>query len=341
MKLYVFPERATESSGYGIVVNSDYRRLKINSSLDTIIWYTKSKENACSNNSHLIINKPKLLHFKRFYNVLLNKPSSELWLSDLSNLKLKGFESIFCGDTILYRALRKKFPKEKIIVRFHNCYHRIRERVKSLDISIDLKYKKVLHSFSNLEKEIFADYNVTPIFLSKEDQQFYELITGREDSVLWEVEIHFTKANFIKKLPIKYLIYFGSIGTHKKESVDYLIRNIFPEIKVSFPKLEFHLYGTGTEIFNDRNIGVFGHGRYKGTDIPHSTDGLFLNPDITGGGVKVKVKTYLENNLRFISTPFGYEGYSLEYIDNVDRVVKPINDWSNAIMQMIHKSNTN
>lgn len=340
MKLVIFPAPITERNGYGIVVKSDYKRLKINLSSDTIIWYTSIKGNAFYENSHLIINRPKLLHFKRIYNVLFNNPSSELWLSDLSNLKLKGFESIFCGDTILYRALRKKFPKEKIIVRFHNCYYRVRERVKSLEISVDLRYKKVLHSFSYLEREIFADYNTTPIFLCEEDQQFYESITGRGDSILWGVEINFTKVNLKKNLPIKHLIYFGSISTHKKKSVDYLIRNIFPVIKLSFPKLEFHLYGNGTEIFNNRNMGVFGHGIYRGTDIPYSSNGLFLNPDITGGGVKIKVKTYLENDLRFLSTPFGYEGYSLEYIDNLNRVIKPLNDWSNSITQIIHNSNT-
>lgn len=119
--------------------------------------------------------------------------------------------------------------------------------------------------------------------------------------------------------------------------MDYFIRNIFPKIKVSFPKLELHLHGSGTEIFDNIDLGVFGHGRCEGNDIPHAIDKLFLNPDITGGGVKIKQKTYLEHNLRFISTPFGHVGYSLKCIDNLNSVKKPINNWSNSIIQMIKK----
>lgn len=341
MNLYTFPQSANESNGYSIVVKSDFEKLNFNSKQNKVIWYSSHSVNDCLDDNDLIINRPSGLSMKRFYNVLSFKPSTELLPSDLSEVKDDTFDSIFCGDTIMYRALRKTFPETKIVVRFHNCFYRIRERIKMLNLSMDAKFKHLLMACYQLELEIFSDENVEPIFLCKEDQQFYESITGRNDSSLWNVEVRdsIRKEKEIKSYSnIKYLVYFGGIDTHKKKSVDFFVQFVYPKIKTIFPEIEFHLYGTGSEIYQSKNNKIFGHGRYHGDDFPHSKDGLYLNPDITGGGVKIKIKSYIENNLRFVSTPFGYEGYSMKYIDNKSTWILPIKEWAEGIINIIKEN---
>jgi hypothetical protein len=211
--------------------------------------------------------------------------------------------------------------------------------VKTLGLPVDLKYKQILESFSRLEAQIFSDRNIIPIFLCKEDQEFYESITGRGKSELWQVSVTpIDNQNDRELLPIKYLVYFGGVDTHKKKSIDHFIQHVFPQIKETIPDLKFHLYGSGTEIYNKAGADIYGHGRYPGNDFPHASDGLYLNPDLTGGGVKIKIKTYIENKIRFLTTPFGFEGYSHDYVDKKYCWLLPMDQWEKGIVEIIDSS---
>jgi len=342
MNLFVFPQSASDNNGYGIVVKSDFDRLKINPHKDKVIWYTTGGENLRYGHGDLIIKRPGSKNFNRFWKVLMGKPSSELISSQIKTIAQYDIRYIFCGDTIAYRALRKQFPNSKIHVRFHNCFYRIKERLNIIDVRVDLKYKQVLNAFSHLEKEIFSDSKMIPYFLCLEDQNFYETITGRNDSILWSVEVDENKRKTTKDKmkygEIQYLIYFGGVDTHKKKSIDYFIQSTYPKIKNSCPGIQFHLFGYGTEQFNAPSKGIVGHGRYNGNGFPYLNNGLYINPDLTGGGVKIKVKSYLEHALRFISTPFGFEGYSSEFINNEDCWVFPMDSWTTTICDIIENS---
>jgi len=91
--------------------------------------------------------------------------------------------------------------------------------------------------------------------------------------------------------------------------------------------LEFHLYGKGTTDLNNTDNGVFGHGFYKGDGMPFKNEGLYINPDIIGGGVKIKLLSYFENGVTFLTSPFGYEGYPEDLIDNQYCFVKESHNW--------------
>jgi len=342
MNLYIFPTRAIPNNGYGIAVLGDYRRLQPTDK-DVVIWYaTDDKISSVSKSSDIIIKRPKSICFSRVVNVLNNRVSCELYPKDLRFLDPDGIDTIFCGDVIIYRALRKTFPDKKIIVRFHNCFYRIYNRLKILDFKVNGKFYIDLIALCKLEKEIFIDKNVHKVFISDEDRDYYSLMMGKtSDSEVWSFQPDKEKMLSNRKeirLSNK-IVWYGGMDPHKVDSVKWFIDSVFKDLQKSLPDVEFHLWGWGTKDFNDPSRHIYGHGFYDKDDLPLSGEALYVNPDLIGGGIKIKLLSYLEFGAPFITTPFGFEGYSKDLIDSKYCYVVEKDNWLEAINQYVNPHN--
>jgi hypothetical protein len=334
--LYLFPENANFKSGYGIACENDYRRISPNKN-DIIIWYTNNKNNIYLKEDDFIIPRPSTISYRRLKNILKFNVSTEILINDLNILNNFCYNNIFCGDVIFYNSIRKLFPNRKITVRFHNCFSRIYDRKRILKYKFDPIFEYNLRTFYKLETKIFRDNNVNKIFITKEDQDYYKLMTGNEDSSLWAFEFD-SKLAVKNRKPINYnnkLVFFGGVSSHKKKSIEWFIKSILPEIRAQIPCVEFHLWGNNTKQFNQPDKLIFGHGFFNSNGFPLRDEALYINPDIIGGGVKIKLLTYYNNGIPFISTPFGYEGYSKQYIDNRYCIVSNIDKWSKDIVNIL------
>ncbi|UJH67029.1 hypothetical protein [Allomuricauda sp. SCSIO 65647] len=337
MNLYLFPHEISKLNGYGIVVSEDYKRVPA-SEIDHFVWYSYETANDLIGN-HFFIDRKRVSMSHRFRMILQNRPGTEVTKKMLDRLELaKSYSNIFCGDTIFYRAVREKYPKAHLQVRFHNCFYRIAIRRQELNISLDHKFSKQLKIFTRLEKEIFADANTTPIFLSTEDESFYVAETGRTNSILWGVGVDKKETPKESLWPITRLVYFGGVESHKKKSLDQFISHIWPQLRAVYPNLHFHLFGYGSNGYHDKKNKIWGHGFYDGNGWPYLKNGLYINPDIIGGGVKIKIKTYLENNIRFITTPYGIEGYDQKFIDDKTAFCAPLDQWHEEIAKIVKES---
>lgn len=326
MNLYIFPSKPVMTNGYGIAVKSDLDRLEPSSD-DLIIWYDYKSDKLFDNDITLL--RPSKLALSRFINILKNKVNCELNENSLKKLNIMNVDEIFCGEVIFYRALRKLFPNKKITVRFHNCFGRIKDRVRLIDGVVNLKMRIDLNAFYQLEKEIYQDKNTYKIFISEEDRNYYTSNFGIfSDSTVWgfvpDMELAMKNRTSDKKTK---LVHFGGLQAHKIDGMKWFINDVFKPLRIQIPALEFHMYGSGTLKFNSPNEGLFGHGFYDGDSLPEVETGLFVNPDIMGGGVKIKVIDYFEKGASFISTPYGYEGYDYNMIDNKHYFVIEKNKW--------------
>jgi hypothetical protein len=77
------------------------------------------------------------------------------------------------------------------------------------------------------------------------------------------------------------------------------------------------MWGVGTERFANPQNGVYGHGFRRENGLPFDGDGLFVIPDLLGGGIKIKTGDALADGRAFITTPFGMEGYEPAHDPNV------------------------
>lgn len=336
MNLYIFPESAMTTNGYGIIVDNDYALLTPRNS-DIVVWYTNKTNHKRLEKQHHLLKRPKKISIKRLSNMLKNNAGSEAIDADFDFLDHLEFDTIFCGDVLFYRAMRKRFPYKQLTVRFHNCFSRILDRKNLLKISLDLKFLIDLKAMYKLEQEIFLDANVHKIFLSEEDCTYYKLMTGRSDASIWPVKVDVEKGKHNRyQFCNNKLIWAGGVESHKKKSVQWFIKEVWPKIQEKNPQAEFHLWGMRTQQFNNSRLHIYGHGFFNGEGLPVKNEGLYINPDIIGGGVKIKIKTFLEEGVPFISTPFGFEGFSNELIDNKYCIVKEKDHWAESIISQLN-----
>lgn len=332
MDLYIFPDAASHHNGYGVAVLDAYNRLKPKPE-DIVVWYTKEANVPYKKENDYVISK-NISTWKRIKNVLRCRPSTELTSGDLAFLKDMKFDHIHCDEILFFHALRGLFPDQFMTVRFHNVFSRILDRKRLMGLNIDAKFHLILYLCRKSEIEIMRDKNCHKIFISNEDRDYYTSMFGKyEDSEVWPFnpegigDIAWT--TFDKKL-----VWFGGVDAHKAASVDWFIKEVFKPLKLRVPKLEFHLYGAGTERFSDDHCSIYGHGFHKGSGMPEKNC-LYVNPDTVGGGVKMKLMDLFRAGVPFISTPFGFEGYNKNLIDNKHCYVVEPDKWIDTIEKIL------
>ena len=334
MDLFIFPESASLKSGYGIGVDYAYRRLQPKEE-DLVVWYTEDKDFPYKRNQDIVINR-KIPIYKRIINVLKCRPSTELSASDLSFLKGKVFNHIHCDEIIFFHALRHYYPSQHIDVRLHNVFARILERKRIVGLPVDPLFHLILYLCRKSEREIFRDKNSRKIFISKEDMDYYTSMFGKtSDAEVWPYIPH-VKKEPLWKVNTEKLVWFGGLDAHKISSVQWFVDEVFLKLKEKHNNLELYLYGRGTERFNDEKNDIHGRGFYQGNDKWPLRNSLYINPDIIGGGIKLKLMSLLEDGIPFITTPFGFEGYSPNIADGITCHVVECEKWFTVIEDIIY-----
>lgn len=333
MDLYLFPAPADNKGGYDIAVKDAYDKL-LPKPEDVVVWACLKKPECAKDKDFVVYYKP----FKSFHTIkklCTGYLNNEFSVKDLSFLRGMEFEHIHCDDVVYYRAIRELYPNKQITVRFHNVFSRIYDRVQMLGLQIDLRFKGKMFLSRFLERKIMNDPLVYKLFLTEEDAKYYNLVTGNEDYKVWAMDVKRKQNDFG---PINQLVWFGGIEGHKKSSVDWFLNEVWESVQKDLPELEFHMYGRYSENFDNKQKKVFGHGFYDGEGLPYLTTGLYVNPDVMGGGIKIKVSSYFNDGVRFISTPFGFEGYNKDWIDNRQCYVVPCQDWVKTLIEIIRNN---
>jgi hypothetical protein len=336
-RLIVLPERPGLKSGYQIAVKADLERLCPGQNDTTICYVSDASVTERDNTLYKIVHRPASVSIKRLINLLSGRPGSELWGSDIRKfVKNQRYDSIFCGETTLYRGLKTLFPDSQLTVRFHNFFSASLLRNQFLQYNLPLQTRLNFYLIARLEKLILADHKVIPVFITKEEYAFFRFIYPAREAEVWTVTEAYYDGIVHPEKPAKPLIvWLGSLSTHKMYSLDYFINVIYDEVKKSIPDLEFHLFGRGTAGLNKPEKQIFGHGFYPGEGLPFGGKALFINPDLLGGGVKLKIKTLIQQGVPLITTPFGIEGYTIQRHDHL--LIEDIQNWSKAIISYFLK----
>lgn len=338
MNLFIFPEAACLSNGYGIGVEYAYQKLQPKEG-DVVVWYTDLPKERMLHlkESDFVLKKNKFLSFRSCINIMMGKDRTEPHYGDLSFLSKFDFDEIHLDESFFYRPLRRMYPKKKMSIRFHNCFARIYDRQKLMQTKLDWKYLTKLKNMYQLEREIFQDKNVYKIFISDEDRDYYRNNFGvSSDSETWPYIPNMNKAvSNRKEITFDHrVIWYGGIESHKTAAINWFVQEVFPQIRKAVPDVEFHLWGKGSSAFNNPSENIIGHGFFDGDGMPSYTS-LYINPDIIGGGIKLKLQTLIEAGVPFISSVFGYEGYSKSLIDNRYIIVEEDTHWAEKIIKII------
>lgn len=314
MRLLIFPANPYKQNGYSACVKITLERLKPSKD-DIIIWYEDTTETFFDNDR--VIKRPSKYAVSRMINVLRNRVNCEMSFHSLEDININEIDEVFCGEVIFYNALREIFPNKHLTVQFHNCFSRISDRLNLIGVRTNLKYSIQLRAFYKLERKIFNDKNTYKIFVTDEDRNYYTSMFGRySDSEVWGFIPIVDAKHKRDESKKKCIVHYGGLQSHKLDSINWFINDVFNVLHQEKPQIEFHMWGAGTDVFNNPSNGIYGHGYYDGEGLPSLSEGFFINPDLTGGGIKMKLLDLFKEGATFISTPFGYEGYSSDLVDN-------------------------
>ena len=315
-RLLIFPSEPTNSNGYGIAVQRDMEKLNITSN-DTVIFYQRNRNfSEKKDNFFYVLAKP-WLSIHGILNFLRLRIPTELPYESISKICNEEFDYIFIGDSVIYRAIRKLYPKNKVYIRLHNIYHRsFYTRIKNA-AKIGAGYKTREFLMMRLEDAIFKDKNTQLITISDTDNEW--LIDNKIfNSEVWPV-ISQIKTRTHSHIDIykKHIAWFGSTASHNKVGLEWFLQSILPKLRDLDSDIVFHMFGQGTEKYNNPKIGQIGHGFYKDTPPPLGGNAIFINPDLIGLGVKMKLNYFIDEDLITITTPEGAIGYNLENLTNI------------------------
>jgi len=318
--LLFFPVRSNFNSGYSILVKNDIERLNMSKKCN-ILYATK--QNIFTKLKNLFLFYPSVFEFKEL-------PSFE------------SYNRFFIGDIVLSKPIIshiKKTSKDNseihVTLRVHNLYLRYLSdnRIYKAVIRDGLFfYCKACLIALNEIRGLKYHFNKIEV-VSIEDKVFLE-----KKYLLENVEIvsfHNQYINLSKKIkanPYR-IIWFGGISSHKVAGLKLFIKEIMPRLLILDSRYEMHIFGSNTEkllYLEDEKIQI--HGFYDSHNLPFNGEGIFINPDLSGIGIKIKLLKLMQTGAFFISTPEGFHGY--EENANGNYVVANFEKWFDIISSL-------
>lgn len=328
-RLMIFPCETGKRDGYSLAVGADVARLAPGP--EDVVLFRSFHPSTSQGNVRTIGTASRA---DRAWNILRGRPPYEMSDRQLGAC-LEGiegdFEEIFAGEIFFYRALRRRFPSAHIHARSHNLYSLARCRQMLAHHPSNFRHALNLHLYSKLEMEILADKKATMVFITEEELAFARLQLPLLRGEFWPVvDPDITVGASIHPPTALRLAFLGSAAaSHTSIGLELICRMVMPRLRARNPRIEFHLYGHGTERFDQPALGIHGHGRFQGDGLPFGGDALFCVPDIHGMGIKLKIADLLKAQAPFISTPLGMSGYHLPSHPHI--LVQEMDDWADTI----------
>ncbi len=343
MNLYLFPCFPDSSSGYGIAVSSDIISLNCSPNDYFIFISDKKQENTLYKNSLVIYRRNPFFMLLNFF--FKGHPSffSSLYIYVLFYLKFRlyKFDLLFIGD-INYFGIQNYFVFKDVKLRLHNVYLKIYNNLSKFDFSKEyLKFYYEVLIGCTLEKSVIRyskNNKIDILCISEQERDFLINKFSLKASVLKiPFDCKISEGQINKFHWDNRIVWLGGLSSHKLLCMKYFEKNIYPELKGNIKNLRFELYGKGTEKFSMPDMDVFGYGFIDNFDFKSFSNSIFINPDLVGGGVKLKILSLVQNNVFFLTTHLGSEGFNKDelgsrvIIDDIENWKSILNSFKNII----------
>lgn len=232
-------------------------------------------------------------------------------LKEIERLNASNFDVIYedIPTTYFMEYIRDRYPKARHIVRSHNVvYKGFSGMAMQGGYLKKLAWSIELHKILKLEQKCFEKSNLF-ITISNDDATEYRRL-GINANLVLGVFLPYNVLPLSKKTPHN-LIHIGTADLRKGNAIKLFLDNVWSQLHELYPDLKFYLAGTGTEKFNNPELGILGLGRIR-DEVELFTQGtIFINPQLEGSGVKIKSLVALSYNKCLVSTKIGVEGIDL------------------------------
>lgn len=260
-----------------------------------------------------------LINFTNVFSIFTNKV--------LNNIEVSRFDMIFCESTRLKIFDNKALKDKKIFTIVHNVEY---DYYKFNFNGILGKLKHI--AIQNIESRILKLENNKLIFFHQEDIDKISKRYNYDDFKRYILPVCIKKTNLkLEEKKNKQLLFVGSLD------IKYNHDGIMNFIKICMGKLsDFHLIIAGRNPKDELKELVAKYPNIELFENPQEIEpffvkrSIFLNPDMSGSGMKLKVAEALSFALPIVSTKLGANGYN-KLDSNCGIVVEEIKDFRDAI----------
>ena len=213
-----------------------------------------------------------------------------------------------------YIPLIRRHSGAKVVMRLHNPEFRIWERLAAQEKAVLKKWylgilAKRLKAF---ELARMADYDLI-LALSEEDAAFY-----RHHGCTAPIYIHpfgidatRTSSNPRSEIHDPKCYHLGAMDwLPNQESVDWLLKNVWPLVMLKNPGARLYLAGRNMpqKYFEQQTPGVEVVGEVPDADAFEADKDILLVPLLSGGGVRIKIYRGMAAGKAVVTTSIGVEG---------------------------------
>jgi glycosyltransferase involved in cell wall biosynthesis len=251
----------------------------------------------------------KSYNIARFNNSELRAYLASLY--DKQDFDIVIIDSVYMKD---YIPLIRQHSKAKIILRSPNIEHKIWERMAETATSFFKKrYLKILAKRLKRE-EIQACHDVDGIFtVSAVDKGYFTKIGIQKQIEVIPTGIDMTKVSTEETIVPKKIDFFhiGAMDWMPNiEAVDFLLKEIWPNIIAEFPELQLYLAGRNCpkELLEHKQKGVEVLGEVEDAAAFFNAHAVMLVPLLSGSGQRVKIIEAMSMGKVIITTTIGLEG---------------------------------
>lgn len=241
------------------------------------------------------------IRYKRGGEKLINKLSS---LFTLNEELLFVYQDVPCS--ILMEKIKKKFTMSKHVIRSHNVVFNGFLNMKKLPGLKGLAWKLELDKIKKLEIENLNSADLS-YSISLDDKNSYEKMNVPICSV-WPLRFDFKDYQEVKNGDSKTIIHVGTADLRKGADLKDFIDNCWPLVIDKVPDAKLIIAGKSTEKLTDINLNILGLGFVDHDLELLNKGGIFINPQKTGSGVKIKSIIAMASAKALVTTSVGIEG---------------------------------
>jgi len=301
-----------------------------------------------------IINTKKPHLLKKVYNRLCRiEPSivTNCYIEDMINtikrslvkynIELIHFEFSYIGKYVQFID-RNKYVS--ILVEQEVNFRRLKREIESNSCLLGLPWLYIDYiKFKNYETRIYKYFDC--IFAITQEEK--KAILSENSNLQVDIYPNVVNVDYFNAVTSQYkepysLIFVGNYLHKPNETgVLWFVNNVFPTIKEKFPHTKFYIVGANLsnkikKLANDKNIIVTG---FVDDIRPYLHKcSIFVNPIITGGGMRGKILEAMACKLPVISTPIGAEGMIIRNNENI-LIVNSHDEFAKETIRLLKNKN--
>lgn len=307
----------------GLMISSDFNDKILNGGM-AINKRNYMVLNKCCKNLDLFIVKKKK-RSQILYEIITAKNFYGINLNDIENIiesiEINHYDFCFIGSSLagnLVYHIKKRIPKIKVIVFFHNLEYKYFTQIKYLKVtSYKFLFRCLLAFVAKNSEKLSIEYADKIISLNDRDAKEIEKFYKRKVDLIFpttfeDMYINKYRKNIDIKNSPKILLFVGSDFWANFHGINWFIENVLD----SLDNVILYVVGKGTEAWKEKfkninNLNIVGSvddlGKY------YILADAVISPIFKGSGMKTKTAEALMYGKYIFGTKEAFEGYDLDF----------------------------